>query len=315
MTIYFASIASGLGDLIVCLPVLQALISKGAPVYLIQRDITQSGLEPRITGLAGAIKEPDFAPQSLKGEEKYINLREHPLQTDFIWGSEEFEQKYPGYKITDVLKGICRDWLIDADFDNLKPLPSERVELPDKNNTVCLIPGASGQVKFWPTDFWLSLSKSLQVRNLHPLVIGQPDKCVAVKSLLALGLEHIATPSLINALDVISSARAVVAVDTGLMHLAVHQRIPTVSLYRYNTMFHRPFPWVRHLSAPLCPPICLAEEFAQVPNARTKYEKWEDDSTLYWKNFDCAQTNEGDRCMRKISPDMVLAELDELLTI
>lgn len=60
MANYLAPVANGLGDLIVSLPALQALIKTGQPTYLVTRSPFQEGLEARIAGLAGSIREIDF---------------------------------------------------------------------------------------------------------------------------------------------------------------------------------------------------------------------------------------------------------------
>ena len=60
MAYYFAPIAEGLGDLLLMLPALTALIKTGVPTYLVIRSPKQEGVAELIPGLAGSIKEPDF---------------------------------------------------------------------------------------------------------------------------------------------------------------------------------------------------------------------------------------------------------------
>ncbi len=316
--IYFAAIANGMGDLIVCLPALQWLISTSVPVVLVLRSPEQAGLAGRIEGLAGTIEEVDFDEGSLGDDEVYINMRAHPLQADHIWGSAEFESKYPGYKIIDVLKGIGADWRIGADYDELVPLPHKTVAACcDK---ILLIPGSAGRVKCWPTQHWFSLAKELEKDGLDCLVLGQPEKCDIVAELTGVAasggatpvLPHFPTPTLADALDAISSARLVVAVDTGLMHMALHQGIATVALFRSNTMFLRPGFHCRNLVAPQCDPACLKQEFSAVPNRMLNYKKG-NESYAYWKTWDCALPNPAERCMSRIHVAEVYGAVRELL--
>lgn len=311
MAYFLAPVANGLGDLIVSLPALQALIETGRPTFLVMRSAYQQGLEARITGLAGALREIDFDEASLKPGDKYFNLRNHPLQTDHIWASPEFERIYPGYRINQVLKGICSDFGIQANFDELSPLPFKfRHESKDK---VLFIPGSTGIVKCWPTQHWLRLAAELHDRELNVAVLGQPERSEIVRDCLNAGLEHIATPTIEDALDVISSAKGVIAVDTGLMHLAVHQQIPTVSLFRYNVMFQRDYPHVRSSTAPRCHQSCIDREFSAVPNKVVTIDTAEPNETLtYWEMFKCTAENWEERCMFAIAVESVLQAMKEL---
>ena len=76
MSIYLAPISRGLGDLIVCLPILHSLIAQGEETYLITRCHLQEGLDAAISGLAGSIKESDFKPDTLLASDRFINLRD-----------------------------------------------------------------------------------------------------------------------------------------------------------------------------------------------------------------------------------------------
>lgn len=311
MANYLAPVANGLGDLIVSLPALQALIKSGLPAYLVTRSPFQEGLEARIAGLAGSIREVDFDTAKLKADDNYFNLRNHPLQTDHIWASPEFERQYPGYKINHVLKGICADFGIDANYDQLTPLPfTARSEAKD---TVLFIPGSAGIVKCWPTKHWLDLAAELKSRGQKVAVLGQPHRSEIVRDCLQAGLEHIATPTIIDALDVISSAKSVIAVDTGLMHLAIHQNIPTVSLFRYNIMFQRDYPHVRSLVAPRCHQSCIDIEFAAVPNKVVEFDSFKENENLnYWETWKCTAEKWEERCMWAISVESVLNAVSEL---
>jgi hypothetical protein len=85
MAVYVAPISSGLGDLIVSLPVVQALIDSGEETYLVCRSARQQGFSERIRGLAGELNEEEIDLIKFKEGDRYVNLRDHPLQKNYIW--------------------------------------------------------------------------------------------------------------------------------------------------------------------------------------------------------------------------------------
>ena len=143
MATYFAPIGNGLGDLIVSLPAVQYLIDSGEPTILVLRSPRQEGLEGLIPGLSGSVKESEIDPDTVRGAgHRWINLREHPLQTDHVWGSSAFDLAYPGYKIADIVRDICSDMGIHADFEDLTPLPFDRRK--ELEHDVVLVPAQAG---------------------------------------------------------------------------------------------------------------------------------------------------------------------------
>ena len=94
MAHFIAPISWGLGDLIVSLPAVQALIDLGKQTHLVTRSSLQEGLSERIGELAGVISERDFGAYALADNDSYVNLRDYPLQRDVWWGSPSFEEKY-----------------------------------------------------------------------------------------------------------------------------------------------------------------------------------------------------------------------------
>lgn len=311
MAYYLAPIANGLGDLIVSLPALQALIKTGEPTYLIMRSQRQEWAD-LIDGLAGGIRETDFDAGSLSAGDTYYNLRAHPLQADYIWGSEEFEKRYPDFKINDVLKGICEDYGIPADFDNLTPL-SFRPRSEAKNRIV-FIPGSGGIVKCWPAQQWLDLASRLAGDGREVLVVGKPEQSEIVQALVNTELDYVPTPKFSDALNIVSSAACVVAVDTGLMHLAVNQGIPTIALFRYNTMFSRPYKHAVSLVARMCGAECIEREYSEVPNKMLEYAgDAKSESYEYWGTWRCAVEDEQERCMTTITPEVVHQSVLQLM--
>src|SRR5579864_3254815 len=89
---YVAPISFGLGDLVVSLPAIQALIERGraqgVETRLVARSEAQAGLAVRIAGLTGWVHEESFDRHDHDG--RFVDLRDHPLQRDWWWGSPEF---------------------------------------------------------------------------------------------------------------------------------------------------------------------------------------------------------------------------------
>src|SRR5207244_13097225 len=92
-------ISFGLGDLVVSLPAIQALIAEGArtgeETWLVARSPAQALLAERIDCLAGCIFEESFNPADPAAAcGRVVDLRDHPLQRDYWWGSAEFVQAH-----------------------------------------------------------------------------------------------------------------------------------------------------------------------------------------------------------------------------
>jgi Glycosyltransferase family 9 (heptosyltransferase) len=217
MAYFISPISIGLGDFIVSLPAVQGLIDSGQDTYLVARSILQQKLADRIEGLRGVIQEDQFVPDRVISSNTFFNLRDHPLQINFWWGSPAFDRLYPGFKINDILEIICRDFGISANFERLKPLQFTSVSAVE--NKIVFVPGSDGTYKCWPKEYWLALASWFNSRSMEVIMIGEPDSSQAVNELLS-HLTWLPTPEIAFAVDVISSAQAVVAVDTGLMHIS-----------------------------------------------------------------------------------------------
>ncbi|HEY9783816.1 MAG TPA: hypothetical protein V6D17_00350, partial [Candidatus Obscuribacterales bacterium] len=186
MAIYVAPISSGLGDLIVSLPAIHGFIAQGEETHLVVRSHRQRDIAKRITGLAGEIEESELPEKSLKDGERFVDLRDHPLQRDFIWGSQEFNARFGPLKIMQIVELLCNDLAVPADFSTLTPLA--HTHRPGLNETVLLIPGTDGFRKHWPLEHWLLLNRSLLSEGLKTLVVGQPSQSPAVARLLEYGV-------------------------------------------------------------------------------------------------------------------------------
>jgi hypothetical protein len=234
LSTFLSPIGSGFGDVLISLPVMQALLDRGEDVCLVIRSFRQEGIGERIIGLSGAVREEDL---QIGPGDKYFNLRAHPIQTDHLWGTPEFEKIFGVTRIEKIITLIAADYGLDISYQNLRPL---RFELrPEIVGRVLFVPGTDGHFKHWPKEYWLELQNGLEKNGLEITLVGRPEESPAVRELIDSGMQWLATPTAGDAIDVVSSALAVVAVDTGLMHAAIQQNIPTFSFVHPDMFHHR----------------------------------------------------------------------------
>ena len=298
-TTYLAAVGGGLGDMIVALPVFRALIRQ-EKVIVVMRTQRQMGFEELIPGLSGSIQEPVLAKRTLEPEERYINLRAHRLQTDYFWGGPEFERDYPSFKINDILGEMCRDLGINADFQNLVPFPFTK--LPELDNAIICIPGTTVDPKSWAASNWMKLRPALEKMGFKVYMLGQPEHSEVVRELHENNFPLLQTPEIRDAVDILSSARAVVSVDTGLMHLAVQQGTATISLFQ-DPIYYRPYANAFMLLSKHCADACVEERMSARPQDTT-VEK--DEFCWYNGKFKTCQVSEEERCINSISVSDVL---------
>jgi hypothetical protein len=259
-----APVSFGLGDLVVSLPAVQAVVAEGhrigAEAWLVARSASQRLLAPRITGLDGCVDE---AAIELRAGDRLIDLRDHPMQRDFWWGSASFEQRFGPLGINDILGCICRDLGIDADFTF--PVALEARRRPGLGNSVLFVHETDGPDKAWPNERWAAVAADLRAAGLDvrqvtrgesPADIGGPR----IAALLA------PTPG--DAVDVLSSCAAVIGVDTGLTHIAAQQGTPTVTICRDSSVYFRPWQHCRVVRGGRCTEECVAAETRYAYNER-----------------------------------------------
>jgi hypothetical protein len=299
--VYVAPISFGLGDLVVSLPVVQAVIAAtaatGAETWLVARSGSQARLSERIPGLAGLVDE-DAIP-SLSSVDRVVDLRDHPLQRDHWWGTPEFEAALGPLDINQILGRIADDFGIDADFSAPTPLLSSRVAGLDR--TVLLVTETDGPAKSWPATSWESLAAQLQAKCFD---VRQVTRTATGGDLDPRVAPALPAPTPAVAVDVLSSCRGVIGIDTGLTHIAVQQRTPTVTICRHNSVYFRPFPNSRALRGDPCDAACLTEERASAYNERVSLRGFE------WKPRTCPS---GQRCLAALPSEHAVRLLDELL--
>lgn len=340
MSDYIAPIGWGIGDLLVSLPAVQGLIDAGRGVVLVARAPAQAELAERIDGLAGVVAGDGLDPAALGRADRWHNLRDHPLQRDWWWGSPEFQKASGGMTIDAIVERIASDLGIPRGASGLVALRHGRsAAATSAAGRILFVPASDASPKLWRETHWLTLARRLSTRrpdarpaeavptearptdtratdarptHAHPpgagiplAVIGLPDQA-PVAGLRQGGMDWIPTPSLGDAVDAVSAARAVVAVDTGLFHLAVQQGVPAVGLFRRESVFRRDRPGALSICAPACDPACVAADVARAHHKVLVHPPGQQAP-----GWTCVRPEE-ERCMARLEPGEVLDALASL---
>ncbi len=299
--VYVAPISFGLGDLVVSLPAIQALIVQGqhddAETWLVARSDAQARLADRIAGLTGWVTEQSFDRDNHGG--RFVDLRDHPLQRDWWWGSPEFEHAFGALSINDILSRICADLGIAADFT--RPIPLTAFPRPEYRSSVLLVTESDGASKQWSIDAWSELTDAIRARGLDVRVITRDERAPELR---VLAVADARAPSPGDALDVVGSAAAGIGIDTGLTHLAVQQGTPTVTISGIPAVYFRPWRHARVVVGDRCDDACVASE------RQRAYNPVVDLRELRWRPRTCAV---GGRCLDAVKPDDVIAALEQVL--
>jgi heptosyltransferase-1 len=253
---FIAPVSFGLGDLVVSLPVVQAALTagrcSGTETWLVARSPSQAALATRVAGLAGTVPEddPDMCPPGA-----LVDLRDHPLQRDYWWGSPEFAAAYGDLTINEIIARIGADLGVVGDFS--APAPLESRDRPDADGLVLFVADSDGTAKRWAPERWVELAARLGRRGLEAAVVTRGEDGNALVDRGIAGLVA-ATPG--DAVDVLSACRAVVGVDTGLTHIAAQQGTPTVTLSRLPAVYFRDWDHTRLVAGTACDPVCRQAE-------------------------------------------------------
>jgi heptosyltransferase-1 len=103
-----------------------------------------------------------------------------------------------------------------------------------ENNYLVFLHGTTWDTKLWPEAYWVALAKLAAKEGLTVKVLwGSALEEARAKRLAEQADNLVVLPrqDLKGSAKVLANARAVVAVDTGLAHLAAALEVPTVSLY------------------------------------------------------------------------------------
>ena len=294
--VLLAPISYGLGDLVVSLPALDALVAQGQPVWLVARAASQELLAERIAGLEGVVAEQGLV---VHADDRLVDLRDHPLQRDYWWGSPAFDAAFGPLGINDILARICADFGISADFSRPAPLLArERTGLDD---TVLLVHETDGPAKHWPLDCWARVVTALRADGHR---VGHVTKAAVPSPMDTLGVAGVVLPTPGDVVDALSSCRGVIGIDTGITHVAAQQGTPTVTVCRRSSVYFRPWPHCRVVRGASCTDACTAAEGGYAYNREVSLEHFRP------SRWGCPS---GSPCMGGADPEDVVDRLRELL--
>ncbi|MDD2884329.1 MAG: lipopolysaccharide heptosyltransferase I [Dechloromonas sp.] len=120
-----------------------------------------------------------------------------------------------------------------VDYGIAPPAPCAVPDFPGKP-TVVLLTATSRDDKLWPETQWQALGQALQAQGFQLLLPAgsAPERARAARLAAAIPEAQAMPPLSIPQLaTLLGQARAVVGLDTGLTHLAVALRVPTVAIY------------------------------------------------------------------------------------
>jgi heptosyltransferase-2 len=104
----------------------------------------------------------------------------------------------------------------------------------DGGPVVALCPGAVGAGKRWPVGHYAELARGLAAQNIAIWVLGAPNERPLAEEIAATGGTHVRDltgPGLRDSILALTAASAVVANDSGLMHIAAALGAPTIALF------------------------------------------------------------------------------------
>jgi heptosyltransferase-2 len=136
----------------------------------------------------------------------------------------------------------------------------------DKRRVVALAPGAVGPGKAWPVEHYAALAKILAADGCAVWVLGGPNETVLAAQIIATGgnsVRDLTGGELRNAVVALAVADAVVANDSGLMHIAAAIGTPTVAIFGPSSPTH----W-----APLNPLAAILEPPGDEMKERARLE-------------------------------------------
>ena len=136
----------------------------------------------------------------------------------------------------------------------------------DKRRIVALAPGAVGPGKAWPVEHYAALARLLADDGCAIWVLGGPNEIALAAQMVAVGgngVRDMTGNDLGDAAVALAAADAVVANDSGLMHIAAAIGTPTVAIFGPSSPTH----W-----APLNPLAAILEPPGDEDKERARIE-------------------------------------------
>ena len=172
--------------------------------------------------------------------------------------------------------------------------------MPGLDRTVLLVTETDGPAKAWPATKWESLAAQLRRR----FDVRQVTRTATGGDLDRLVAPALPVPDPGAAVDVLSSCRGVIGIDTGLTHIAVQQRTPTVTICRHGSVYFRPWSHARALRGTPCTAACLTVERTSAYNERVSLRGFQ------WQSRTCPS---GQQCLAELQSEQAVRLLDELV--
>lgn len=222
--------APGIGDLVVILPILKNLkLNYMNQVNVLVFNKAQQDLLSRTPYVDKAVIFGDDPISHVPDGDFYIDIAETEMESKYWWGSEEFINDLGQMHIYDVMKECIQ---IGGDFDNIEPLQYNPVPWMGDKTVLLGIGGRRGN-KLWFNDYWLQTYECLASIGYSVAMVGAKDHNGSgqLAELQAKGIPFYETDSLAETIDIISNSAGMITIDSGLMHIASMQGIPTVSLF------------------------------------------------------------------------------------
>jgi ADP-heptose:LPS heptosyltransferase len=301
-----AALGTGIGDMVVIIPILQSLIAQRVDTTFVSKSERQNELASLIPGLHKIVPVPSFDPALIKMADIYIDFQTNEIVQRAALSSEVSNHRP---QINELLADACERLQIDVDFTVLIPLAHKSIQ--EAVGKIILIPGTTSDSKTWPLPYWLELQEYLSKKGEICALLGEPATSPPVRELQESGLKLIPTPTMVDVLNAVSSAKVVISVDTGAMHLAVNQGVNTISFFNYNSFWRRDYHNSFALITEPCQPECV--EYGRLIDECPSPGKigWCEGRTWSEDSFYFCRVSEEERCIASISPQLVIAMLEE----
>lgn len=248
------------------------------------------------TYVVGRCIQPDGRKELPLGEAD----REQLQSPKTFWAGENFLARFGGVVESNYIGEIfCRLAYVETDYHRTEvPTEPPRVPIPE----LLIATGATRSAKFWPTAHWTRLIERCSADGFSVGLLGAAPKLqqsaygsastedTLLRETALIDLRgRFTLPQVAGAL---AMARACVAIDNGLMHLAVGVGTPTIAMFGGSS-------W--DLWAPHAASMNLA--LPTVPCTLCRDNRYLNEHCL----------RESHVCMESIAPDEVYARLRRLL--